>query len=112
MKISVKFLGYARIALRRKEMVVDLPRGARLSDGVARVVEVLGPVAERALLQPGGGYSVLFSLNGRAAEPSAPLSDGDEVTFFPPSAGGAWEEGGDGGRRIPCHRQPCLSWKL
>ena len=89
MRVSVKLLGYLRIDLGQKEVDLELPEGASISDGLVRLVEELGPAASRALVRPAGGYNVLFGLNGRAVEPSTPLSDGDVVTLFPPSAGGS-----------------------
>ncbi|MHB1007189.1 MAG: MoaD/ThiS family protein [Chloroflexota bacterium] len=89
MKIRVKLLGYLRLELGRKEMDVDAPPGASIAEALARLLGQVGPEAERALVTPGRGYNVVFTLNGRVADVTTLLSEGDELTLFPPSAGGA-----------------------
>lgn len=89
MRVGVTFLGYLRLELGRKEVEIDLPEGASLDEAIGRLVELLGPAAESALLSPRQGFNILISVNGRAMEPSAILADGDRIALFPPSAGGA-----------------------
>lgn len=85
----MRFLGRPRFELKRRELEVDLPEGAKVSDIVAGVSQGVGPSGEDVLVdRRRGGYLVLFSLNGNVVDPASPLSDGDEVTIFSPSAGG------------------------
>ncbi|MHB8764862.1 MAG: MoaD/ThiS family protein [Deferrisomatales bacterium] len=54
---------------------VELPAGARVADALAALA--IPPEIERVVL-----------VNGQHAPDEAALADGDEVTLFPPVAGG------------------------
>jgi molybdopterin converting factor small subunit len=88
-KITVRLLGYLGVELGHNCVGLEVPEGAHLSDAVSQLVRHIGPTAGRVLVPShGGGYNVLFSVNGRPAVMSSTLSDGDELILFPPSAGG------------------------
>lgn len=80
-EIRTLFFASYRELLGTKELAVDLPEGATVSDLVSN------------LRSRGGAYTVLpgdpaVAVNQAYADPTAPLSDGDEVALIPPVAGG------------------------
>ncbi|MGH2536800.1 MAG: MoaD/ThiS family protein, partial [Candidatus Promineifilaceae bacterium] len=81
-RISVKLHGLLRAqrpaaaaGAPHHPFVVELPAGARLADLI------------RALGAPEGQVSAA-AVNGQHAADDAALSDGDQVSLFPPAAGG------------------------
>ena len=89
MKATVSFIGRTSIEISRREIEVELQDGARLTDLMNHLLELLGPAAEATLVdRKRGGYTVLLSVNGMAANASTVLNDGDRVVVVPPTAGG------------------------
>lgn len=77
---SLFFASYRDLA-GAEERRVELPEGARVADLVAR----LRAGGDGLAALPG---SPAVAVNRRYAPLSSPLSDGDEVAFIPPVAGG------------------------
>jgi len=82
MQVTVKLFGSLREATGAKELAVRLPAGAR----IAELSALLGREhAAFAALAP----KLRAAVNQEMAEPERPLTDGDEVAFLPPVAGGS-----------------------
>lgn len=81
MEVKTLFFAAYRDLAGGREIAVDLPEGATVSDLVASLRE---RDAAFASLPPEPAVAV----NRSYARPDAPLSDGDEVAFLPPVAGG------------------------
>ena len=81
MRITVKLFGSVRESLGEKELALELADGAR----VAELRELL---AERHPVFEQLGPRVAVSVNLEVADLEQRLSDGDEVAFLPPVAGG------------------------
>lgn len=84
-RVRVRLFAMQREAAGTKELRVELPRGATVEDAwsaVAGTVPALAP----------GRASLRFAVNGRYADPDAPLEDGDEVACIPPVSGGAGDD--------------------
>jgi|YelNatPaOPRAMG01_1025707.scaffolds.fasta_scaffold01613_21 molybdopterin converting factor small subunit len=75
MKVQCRLFASLREKVGAKEKLLDLPRGARVSDALAS----LGLPSE-------GSYILLR--NGVHAELHEPLSEGDVLSVFPLIAGG------------------------
>jgi MoaE-MoaD fusion protein len=82
MQVTVKLFGALREATGAKELAVRLPEGARLADLSALLAR---EHAAFAALAP----KLRAAVNHEMAERDQPLSDGDEVAFLPPVAGGS-----------------------
>lgn len=82
MQVRVLFFGVIREIVGQRETTVDLAEGASLAtlldDYSARFPRL------RAMLP-----SVVVALNQQFSNPSASISDGDEIAFLPPVSGGA-----------------------
>lgn len=82
MRVTVKLFGSVREATGCKELSVDLAEGATLGDlrrGLAEDHEIFEQLGER----------LAASVNFDVMPFETPLSEGDEVAFLPPVAGGA-----------------------
>jgi molybdopterin converting factor small subunit len=91
--VSVGFLGLLRDQLGQKSLSVELPDGAGFDD----LLDVIAPVLQDKLGawawdREKGRFSprvvVLRETALGKADPSAPLTDGEQITVFPPLAGG------------------------
>jgi molybdopterin synthase catalytic subunit len=82
MQVVVKLFGSVREAAGLKEMTVTLPEGARLRD-VRDLLAAETPFFDAL------GDRLAASVNFEVSPLETPLSDGDEVAFLPPVAGGA-----------------------
>ncbi len=76
MKVKLRFVGVAKRQANQPDVEADLPGGATVGAAVAQY----GFTQEAEV-------SVL--VNGRAAEWSCPLCDGDELVVVPPLVGGS-----------------------
>lgn len=81
MSVQALFFAAYRDLLGTKELVVDLPEGSTVSDLVAELRERGAPF-DALPVEPA------VAVNRSYAHPSEPLSEGDEVAFIPPVAGG------------------------
>ncbi|BAZ93156.1 molybdopterin synthase sulfur carrier subunit [Thiohalobacter sp. COW1] len=77
MWINVKFFASLRELMNRAETRVELPEGGSVED--------VWLAATDGREQPA---NVLAAVNMEYVDFSAPVSDGDEVAFFPPVTGG------------------------
>lgn len=84
MPIRILYFAGLRESLGRSEEELPLP------DGVENVGQLRAQLGAR-----GGGWDALnttgnlrVAVNRRMADAAVPLSDGDEVAFFPPVTGG------------------------
>ncbi len=94
MKVKVRSLGLIRQVLGASELELDLPEGATFSFLLTRLVEEKGDgFAPYARVTEKGAYAPLrIVINGRDLTPAQSrervLSEGDDVLFFLPIAGG------------------------
>ncbi len=82
MRVTVKLFGLVREAVGAKELHVELPEGATLTDLRALLAR------EHAVFEELGAR-VAAALNLEMAASDAALADGDEVAFLPPVSGGS-----------------------
>jgi MoaE-MoaD fusion protein len=80
-QITVRYLGGAKSSCGCAEEPCTLPRGARVADAVAKVVQ------EHPSLRP-FLPSLRWALNYDFVELDTPLADGDELAAIPPMQGG------------------------
>lgn len=78
--IEVKFFASIREQLGCAQLCLPLPQGGCVAD-VLRAVEAQTGV-------PLAGQHLLAAVNMAHVAMTAPVSDGDEVAFFPPVTGG------------------------
>ena len=82
MSITVRYFAWVRERIGRSEDVLELPQG------VGSVKELLSWLRARKGTEVLGEPSVRMAVNGELAKTETPVSDGDEVAFFPPVTGG------------------------
>ena len=82
MQLTVKLFGSLREQAGAKELALELPDGSRVSD-LRQVLAERYPILDKL------GGRVAASVNLELAEPGQVLSEGDEVAFLPPVAGGS-----------------------
>ena len=82
MRIRVLFFGVLRDVVGLREDSVEIPDGGRLDSVFEHYAGRFPRIREMSA-------SLVLALNQRFSEPSAPLSEGDEVAFLPPVSGGA-----------------------
>jgi len=81
MKVTVRYHGIIGDMLRRKTQQLEMPDGATVADLRAAVTD--GDDTSKAILNQTRAF-----IDGKQADRAAPLSDGAEVTFMRPIAGG------------------------
>jgi len=81
MRVAVKLFAGLREELEHREMVVDLPGGARVQDLLQRLAEQY-PVVDTYQA------SLHFAVNRKHAGQQTELHNGDEVALLPPVGGG------------------------
>ena len=84
MQLTVKLFGSLREEAGAKELELELPEGARIVD-LRELLAERYPALERF------GEVIAASVNLEMVEEDQLLSDGDEVAFLPPVAGGSGE---------------------
>ena len=77
MRVKVKFFASLREQVGASETEIELPEGS-----------TVGAVWKAATGQAEAPGNVLMAVNLDYAKGDAPVSDGDEVAFFPPVTGG------------------------
>jgi molybdopterin synthase catalytic subunit/molybdopterin converting factor small subunit len=82
MRVRVRLFAIQREVAGTREIAVDVAPDATVEDAWAALVALVPALA------PGRG-SVRFAVNGRYAEPTTILADGDEVACIPPLSGGS-----------------------
>ncbi len=82
MHLTVRLFGSLREEAGAKELQIELPKGSCLAD-VRELLAARYPLLERL------GERIAASVNLELAEPDCVLTEGDEVAFLPPVAGGA-----------------------
>jgi molybdopterin converting factor subunit 1 len=92
LRVKVRLFAVQRELAGTREVLLDLADDADVEAAWAALV------ARHPVLAP-GRPSVRFARNGDYADPTTPLTDGDEVAMIPPVSGGAGAPDG-GGRRI------------
>ncbi len=85
MKIRVKYFAVLREIAGKREEVLELADGSKLSDLWGLLQEIYPQLK-------GKESKLSFAVNRQYARGEHPLSDGDEVAILPPVAGGASEE--------------------
>ena len=80
--VRARLFAVQRELARTREIRLVLPDGATVEDAWSEVVRRF------PILAPGRPY-LRFARNGEYAEPGSTLTNGDEVAFIPPVAGGA-----------------------
>ena len=95
MNVRVQYFGYIRNMLNKKEDIVTLDEGAKLSDVLNKLVDVNGAAFRKEVYEPGlddvkMGFSV--TINGvfmrQLGGLNAKLSDGDNVILMSLMSGG------------------------
>jgi molybdopterin converting factor subunit 1 len=81
MHVTIRLFAAHREAAGRSAYVANLPDGCTVADVFAHVCAEFPEIARTA-------RSVAFALNRAHAPGEARVSDGDEVAFLPPVAGG------------------------
>ena len=81
-RIRVLFFGLIRDVVGQREDSIDVPDGSRLAT-------VFDDYATRFPRLRDMASSTVLALNQQFSDPSAPLSEGDEVAFLPPVSGGS-----------------------
>jgi molybdopterin converting factor small subunit len=81
MNVTVRYHGIIGDMLRRKTQHVDLPDGATVTDLLVVVTGV--DESARSILKQTRAF-----IDGKQADRAAPLTDGAEVVFMRPIAGG------------------------
>ena len=82
MKVTVKLFARMRELVGSNTLERDLEDDATVAD-LIQLLQTEFPRFERAAPR------TIISINKEFADPEAPLSDGDEVAFFPPVSGGS-----------------------
>ena len=82
MRIRVLFFGVLRDIVGLREDSVEIPDGGRLESVFEHYAGRFPRLREMST-------SLVLALNQSFSEPSAPLSEGDEVAFLPPVSGGS-----------------------
>jgi molybdopterin converting factor small subunit len=81
MRVTIRLFAAHREIAGRASYAADMPEGSSVDDVFARAC-----VAHPGLARTCG--SVAFALNAAHVDGAAPVADGDEVAFLPPTAGG------------------------
>jgi len=82
MNVTVRYHGIVGDMLCRKTQQVAMPDGATVSELLAAIIT--GDEGARAILKQTRAF-----IDGQQTDRNAPLTDGAEVTFMRPIAGGA-----------------------
>jgi molybdopterin synthase sulfur carrier subunit len=83
--LTIKFFSLIREAVGVSELTMTFdPQVATIDALKTALGAAHGEVWVEALSHP----NLVHALNQRVVDPDAPLSDGDEVAFFPPMTGG------------------------
>jgi molybdopterin synthase catalytic subunit len=79
--VQVRFFAGQRDIVGQPDITLEVAPGTTIGDLWERLVQEYPRLA---------GYSgrLLYALNQQYSDPSAPLSDGDEIAFIPPVSGG------------------------
>jgi MoaE-MoaD fusion protein len=77
MKVTVRLFAQLRERAGRRELELELPDGARVSDALAAVAEL------------SAGIPLVMAVNREYADPADELRAGDELALIPPVSGGA-----------------------
>ncbi len=81
--MSLRILFFASLSdiTGMRETIVD-------AAGFANVISVFDKFAKEFPALETRRKSLLFAVNSEFAQPESPVSDGDEIAFFPPVSGG------------------------
>ncbi len=85
MKIELRFFASMRESLGLAHEVLDLPDGSITAGQVRGLLQARGGVWQETLSEQ---RALRMALNHVLCDPQTPLSDGDELAFFPPVTGG------------------------
>ena len=85
MTLTVRYFAWLRERAGRSEESVALPEGVATVSGLIAHLAGLDEAHAAAFAHAG---LVRAAVNQEFAGPEAPVSDGDEVAFFPPVTGG------------------------
>lgn len=93
MRVTIHFMGQARLAANRERATVNVEPGCSPSAAVAQAAAEAGGPLQAFLFHPGGQprRSILLIVGTRQVgwDSADPLRDGDCITVLPPIAGGA-----------------------
>jgi len=83
--VKVLYFGKFREQMKRAEESVDLPQGDQTVASLVRLLRARGGDWSEVLSDSG---TVLVAVNQRMGAWETPVTDSDEVAFFPPVTGG------------------------
>jgi molybdopterin synthase catalytic subunit len=87
-EITLFLFSHLRAIARSRELRLELPAGATISDALVVLVERF-PDAQPVVYYSRGGLGIRLLLNNSNATPEQTLADGDELALLPPVGGGA-----------------------
>ena len=99
MKVRIRLFAVQRELAGTREVALDLPEGGTVADAWEALV------ALHPALAPGRD-SVRFARNGKYADATTGLTDGDEVAMIPPVSGGAGSAGAGESRILEIRDSP------
>jgi molybdopterin synthase catalytic subunit len=82
LKIRVRFFALYRERAKQDALILDLPKGAIVSDATDELLRCYPGLAPN-------GTPLVVALNAKYATPGTPLKDGDELALIPPVSGGS-----------------------
>ena len=89
LRVRVRLFAMQREKAGTKELLLEVPAGATVDDAWLAAVEAVPALAP-------GRRSLRFAVNGKYADPTSALADGDEIACIPPVSGGSGEVEGPG----------------
>jgi molybdopterin synthase catalytic subunit len=89
LRIRVRLFAMQRQVAGTKEIRLEVPLGSTVDDAWNAVVVTVPALA------PSRGF-LRFAVNGKYADPTTPLADGDELACIPPVSGGSDDEATEG----------------
>ncbi len=91
MKVLVKFVAVLRDITGRQSIELEIPEGSTLSDLLSKLTAMYPKLDEFNRVVGGLSESIVVLVNGREAEYSYELKEGDTIVLLPPASGGLYD---------------------